>query len=219
MTENPFQFELTREFVAALPDEGSRAMFSKVLDLRDAALAESDARAADREFSRALVVYGSEQIAERLISWDEMYHFTHAETELLLSRYWEVAEAWSGNDRLREGMFGLLRRVAPLLCPDGGEPLPAGTLTVYRGNLGEEPGGGSWTLDPEVASRLSTLASGPRGMFLGIYREDGIPTVWRGDADASAVLGYFGGRGESEVVLEAGSVRNVTKIKEAIQDV
>lgn len=126
----------------------------------------------------------------------------------LLAEWWSVTEAWSGDPALREGMYDLVRRAAPVVspCEDADadsrpRPPDRGKFDVYRGNLGERPTGGSWTMERGVAERFAEMAAGPRGRYLGM-RGDGEPTVWRGTVDAADVLGFFDDRRESEVVTD-----------------
>lgn len=175
--------------------------------------AEANTLAGYRE---ALMLCSSEDRAGVLIGFAD--RLTDDEVRTLLSENWSVTEAWSGDEELRDGMYGLLSRVAPLILEEGRPFKPTGdTITVYRGNGGETPGAyaSSWTLNRKVAERFATMATSMRGMVLGMYREGAVPTVWRARADVSDVLGYFDDRGEREVVLSGAHLRNVEKIAEA----
>lgn len=79
--------------------------------------------------------------------------------------------------------------------------------TVYRGNLGEhEPAGIFWTLDVEVAKKFASMGMSLRGKFLGMYREDGVPTVWEAKVDPGVILAHFVCRQEAEVIVDPGDV-------------
>lgn len=92
----------------------------------------------------------------------------------------------------------------------------SGNVTIYRGNLGEpEPAGISWTLKRATAEFFCRMAMSPRGMFLGIWREDAVMTIWQATVSAPDILGYFGERDEYEVVVDPATLRNVRAIAEA----
>lgn len=163
------------------------------------------------DLSAALMFSGSHHRASLLADWNERGLLDDdAVVRSLIEEHWSSTEAWSADTRLRETMYGLLRRSAPIrVLGEPERPLPAGTLTVYRGNLGERPCGGSWTLDRATAEHFASMAMSPRGMFLGMYREDGVPSIWRATCDSEDVLGYFDDRGEREVVVEPGALDDV----------
>lgn len=172
---------------------------------------------ADGDYRQMLVMTSSEEragifaeIADRL---------TDEEAAVLLTDFWSVTEAWSGDEKLRETMYGLLARVAPLVVPgDDGRPLPERDVyTIYRGNLGETPGPytSSWSLDPKIAERFANMAMSPRGMFLGMHRPDGNPTVWSAQVSREQILGYFDDRAEQEIVVRGTDLRDLQKIASA----
>lgn len=132
----------------------------------------------------------------------------------LVAHHWSTTEAWSGNPDLREGMMAGLRKAAPVIVPsdDPGrhQGPPEGRFRVYRGNLGETPQGGSWSLSRETAEMFARMATGPRGQIVLGYSADGTGTIWQADCDAADVLGFFDNRGEYEIVTDR--VSNVEKI-------
>jgi hypothetical protein len=93
--------------------------------------------------------------------------------------FWEEASEWAG---------GLLTD-----APDG---LPAGSLTVYRGQSAGDPLGISWTLDPAVAHMF---AAGIR-----VALPDGV--VYTGTVEPADVLGYITQRDEAEIVVDPSKV-------------
>ena len=221
---NPFRTEITQEMVDAMP-EGQRDLWQKQLDGRKWRDEEIERLAADRQFVGALNWLDSQDRADKIVEWDEKYHFTDDEALDIIMRTWSITEAWSGDERLRDGMYGLLKRVAPVevIREDDPRQLPKSPyLTVYRGNLGETPGDhlASWTLDREIAERFALMANGIRGWFLGMSEpgSKGVPTVWKARVARERVLGYFDDRGEQEVVIDGQYLRRVTKIAEAAGD-
>lgn len=221
------QFQPTEEQLAALPPE-SAEQWREVARRQVESIKHIEELAAARKFDEALVFVGSESRAEKLVDWDEEYHFSDDEARQLVTDFWSVTEAWSADPRLREGMFSLLKRVAPIHVmtdPEYGTPRPlnySATHTVWRGNLGETPGEymSSWTLDRKVAELFANMAAGPRGWFLGMGRtdgEDGRPSIWKGTVDSADILGYFDDRSEQEVVIEGGKVRNIELVAQAIR--
>jgi hypothetical protein len=212
MFETP---EITREMIEQMPED-QRAPWLKHLEQREAGLAERAKLEERREYHRALIFYGSEQRAEALVRWAD--DLSDDEVRDLLTHNWSTTEAWGGDARLREGMIGLLRRVAPLIVDDeeGRVHPEKGLLEIYRGNAGEDPRlGHSWSLVKTEAQRFARQTTSPRGMFLGMYREDAVPTVWRAFVDARDILGYFNDRNEQEVVVDPETLLEVTKIQEA----
>lgn len=216
MFETP---EITDEMLAAMTPEQREPwlQYREQKKRADAYVADLVAR---RVYNEALNLTDSKHRAALLVGWDEQQPLTVKETRALLAQYWSITEAWSGDDRLREGMMRLIRRVAPFFVygeDDDGHisALTPEPLTIYRGNLGETPGTGSWTLDIATAEKFATMANTLRGKFLGMYREGGIPSVWRAEVDAPKILGYFNDRDEREVVVDADTLRDVTLIRQA----
>lgn len=74
-------------------------------------------------------------------------------------------------------------------------------VTVYRGAWSDDDieNALSWTLDRREAERFCQIISGPRGMFLGMHRDDVEAYVWK--AWCPGALGYINGRGEQEVIV------------------
>jgi len=67
-------------------------------------------------------------------------------------------------------------------------------LTLYRGDI--EDGGYSWSLDPKIAHFFA-------------HRFNASDPLVSGEVDKSAAIGYLSRRGESEVLVPRGAVRNV----------
>jgi hypothetical protein len=85
----------------------------------------------------------------------------------------------------------------------GAENTPDLPVVVYRGAWDDDEAerGLSWTVDREVAERFARGLVGPRARFvLGIYREDGTPTIFR--AIATEAYGFLNDRGEKEVIAK-----------------
>jgi hypothetical protein len=80
------------------------------------------------------------------------------------------------------------------------ETPPEFPCTVYRAGWEDDDvaTGLSWTTEREVAEKFARILISPRGMFLGIYRDDVEPWIWQ--ATCVSAFAYFNGRGEHEVV-------------------
>lgn len=215
MSGFPFP-EITAEMIDQLPEE-QRGLWIQYLEQKEesvAYLAELEGR---REYGDALLFYGSELRAAKLVEWAD--GLSDDEVRQLLVDNWSVTEAWGADARLREGMIGLLRRVAPLVVTDEENPddrAPEGMLEIFRGNGGEDARlGHSWTLDQATARYFARQTRSPRGMAIGIYREDAVPSVWRAVVDSREILGYFNDRKEREVVVDPETLIDVVKIQEA----
>lgn len=208
--------EITREMIEEIPED-QRGPWLAHLEARERAQVIVAELEENGEWRQAALYFDSKHRAEAFTRWAP--RMTDDEVRELLTNEWSVTEAWGGDAKLREGMIGLLRRVAPLVVladTDDEFVQGIGTLTIYRGNVGEDPRlGHSWTLDKEIAQRFARMAMSPRGMYLGMYREDGIPTVWQAEVDSRDILGYFNDRAEREVVVDPATLRDVTKIQEA----
>lgn len=214
---NPYTpLEITQELIDSLP-EAERGPWQTVYDAREQHTLYLGELCEARNFDKALALMSSDERAPALVEWATKYELTMEEIRDLLTNFWSVTEAWSGDPLLRKGMTELLRFVGPLrVLGEPAIPMPDGDLTVYRGNLGEKPGPGSWTLDRRIAERFADMAISPRGQFLGMWRADGIPTLWRANVDSADVLGYFDDRGEKEtVIVDEGVLRNVEMIAQA----
>lgn len=166
---------------------------------------------AEGDISGALFHRGSEEVAGAIV--DLAPALTDEQLREILRSEWTRCEA---HRDYRADFVDLFKRVG-FVTDVGGEwsqtkELPARlrgkTVTIYRGNLGEdEPVGIAWTLSRETAKFFASHGMSLRGQFLGLYREDGVPTVWKGKADTKDVLAYFDGRGEKEVVIDPTTIR------------
>lgn len=212
--------------VMGLPvDELRRRVEGGGLNVTMEQMAEIDRRFAERrwawfeeavsegDFSEALGGLGSEERATAFAYIGSEYgeaSLPAPELRRLLHEWWPMVDA---SAHVAEEIVALFRRAG--YVNDTGRRLE-GELTVYRGNLGEDPRLGiSWTLSRAKARWFAQYANGsPRALFLGLERIDGEeprPTVWRATVAASDVLGYFGSRRESEVVLDPATVRDVER--------
>lgn len=136
----------------------------------------------------------------------------------VIEDWWSVTEAWGGNPELREGVMDALRKVAPVIVPSENaqrlQTPPEGRFRVYRGNLGETPHGGSWSLARETAEFFARMASSPRGELVLGMSGPGPAAVWQGWVESKDVLGFFDDRGEYEIVTDV--VTDVEKIAELV---
>jgi hypothetical protein len=204
----------TPEEIAALPEK-DRKVWEELAEQRRQGQERIRELILDGDYDQALALTGSEDRARLLCAWAP--RLTDEEVRGLLRDWWSSTEAWSGKPELREGMMSLIKRAAQVIVlnEDSEDMLPTGYLTVFRGNLGEQPGTGSWTLDVEIAERFAQMSSSLRGMFLGMYREDGVPTVWQATVLSDKVLGYFNDRNEREIVVLVEDLEDVHAIREA----
>jgi hypothetical protein len=135
-----------------------------------------------------------------------------AEARELVKENWTICEAWG--DKLDDA----LRMLEVVGYIEDDKPLPGDDwLTVYRATSGpdDEPDGGSWTLDLEIAKRFAHMFTSPRAMFvLGNYSEE--PVIWRGIVQTSDVLAYFTSRDESEIVVPHGGVWDVEPVMKLV---
>lgn len=170
-----------------------------------------DERLAARDFTGALCLFGSEAVAGAIVKLAPA--LTDEQLRETLRDEWTRCEA---HRDYRADFIELFKRVG--FVTDVGDEwsqtkeLPARlrgkTVTIYRGNLGEdEPVGIAWTLSKKTAEFFSKHGMSLRGQFLGLYREDGVATVWKAKADTKDVLAYFDGRGEKEVVIDPANIR------------
>lgn len=185
------------------------AMEVKKGELR-AALSDEKIKAGDP--GAALVYFGSEQIAEQIVKLAPQ--LSDEQLREILTDEWTRCEA---HRPYRREMVELFKRVGRINDP---EELPrklrGKTCTIFRGNLGEEePDGISWTLKRKTAEWFASYGMSLRGQFLGLYREDGIPTVWSAQVDVADILAYFNTRQEEEVVVDPATLRNVIRLAEA----
>src|SRR3990167_4825732 len=210
---NPFEFTVTPEMIEAFPPD-QRGPWQAVLDWQAGRQRLLDEALTAGDFGGMLALVGSAKRAQ--VFREIAARLDNEEVRELLTAWWSMTEAWSGDPELREVMMGLLSRVAPLSVPgDDGRGLPAtrGPLVVFRGNLGERPDGGSWTLDRKVAERFAMMASSPRGWFLGMCApgDECTPTVWSGRVKHGRVWGFFNDREEREVVVPDGAVPGIMR--------
>lgn len=78
-----------------------------------------------------------------------------------------------------------------------GEALPKGTLTVYRGELGDGsdgPTGIAWSVNPAIAGKFAKTG--------GLRGHIGDGTVFKVRLPKDRVLAYLTGRGEQEVIFD-----------------
>lgn len=176
-----------------------------------------------REARRALSMAGSEDRAACFVEIGREVEGAGMLRELLID-YWTITEAWGGA-ATRHEMFELLRRVGYLTDTDGRPEGEGGVLTIYRGNIGEDPREGhAWTLSVEVAQLFARLPFTGRGWFLGLGRDGpmgdlkpgAIPTVWSAYVEADEILGYFEGRDEQEVVVDPETLFEVEIYQQAV---
>ena len=213
---------LTQEMINAMP-EADRPMWQQLLDAKarkDDLILEAVENA---DYDHALALFGSEERAELLI--DLCSRLPMDEARKLLRDWWSSTEGWNGNPELRQGMHETIKRVAYVenLGEGGGkrgrDHALSGMVTIFRGNNGETPEGvGSWSRDYDVAVKFASATKSLRGMFLGMYDPDGIPSIWRAYVPAGRVLGYFDDRDEQEVVVDAADLIDVTMVAQAAGD-
>jgi hypothetical protein len=128
-----------------------------------------------------------------------------ADPRRIVAYVWTGTEAPPSQDQeewidMFSSVVGLFGRVS-----DTDEEL-SGELTVFRGHAGDEGlPGMSWTLSREKAE-----------WFARRFPEYGEPVVYAATVQAEDVLGYFTGRGESEVVVDPetlGALRDVRAVE------
>jgi hypothetical protein len=208
--------DITPEMVEAIP-EAERGPWLEVLERQERRKRLIAERANAGDWGEALMLCDSPERAPLLVR--AMQTLDGDALRELIADWWSTTEAWSGNPELREGMMDGLRKAAPVIVPsdDPGrhQTPPDGRFTVYRGNLGETPQGGSWSLDKDTAISFARLATGPRGQIVFGYPADGTGTVWSADCDAADVLGFFDDRQEYEIVTDR--VSNVEKVGELVK--
>lgn len=227
------KFDITPEMIEAIP-ESERGPWLEHLERHERGLAEMRRLEEEGKFHEALGFYESQERAGALVRWAD--RLDDDEVAELLAAWWSSTEAWGGSAELRKGMYALLRRAGTIYVGSddeekhgdlfGDEAVCAiaelgdedGNLTIYRGNAGENPRHGhAWTLSKETAEFFSRMPWSLRGTIVfGITPpEDGVPTIWRATVAADAVLAYFDDRGETEVVVDPDTLRDIEKIGEA----
>lgn len=206
---------LTQEQIDAMP-EGDRPMWQQLVDAKARKDEVVHEAMEEGDYDQVLMLHGSEQRALPLIACCSEVSTDKARE--LVKKWWSVTEAWSGDPMLRAGMHDLIKRVAYVETFDHNNPrpLPSGLVQIFRGNNGEVPDGvGSWTLDYDQACFFASATKSLRGMFLGLYDENGVPSIWQAYVPSGKVLGYFDDRAEQEVVVDAADLIDVTLIAEA----
>lgn len=150
------------------------------------------------DFFGILSLCDSQEVPKMLVSLAPC--MVKEELTKILRSEWKRCEA---HKNYRKDFIELFYRTG-FIKDDENVDLPEDNeLTIYRGNLGEnEPAGISWTLSKEKAAWFSYYLLSPRAAFLGIYKKDGIPTVWQAKVKKEHVLGYFTERNEQEVVVD-----------------
>jgi hypothetical protein len=114
-----------------------------------------------------------------------------------------VAYVWAdteGPSQVQEEWIDVFSSVVDLFgsVSDTDEEL-SGELTIFRGRAGdEELPGMSWTLSREKAD-----------WFARRFPQYGEPVVYSATVRAEDALGYFTGRGESEVVVDPETLRGL----------
>lgn len=162
------------------------------------------------DYLHAFTWLASHEVADGLVYLAQVASATDEDLRRVVLGEWWRCDA---PGRRCAELLELFHRVAPV--SDTGRQF-AGTLAIYRGNLGEDPRlGVSWTLSKAKARWFALYPLSLRGRFLGLRRPDGgepVPTVWAAEVAGEDVLGYFGGRRESEVVIDGATVRTVTAV-------
>ncbi len=182
-----------REALANREDEATRDRFERMAE--------------DGDYVGALRQLGSHDVASAIVKLDADWGLWDDDLRAVLREHWTRCDA---HRHVREEMLDLFRRAGYVSSPERQFDKP---ITVYRGNLGEDPRlGFSWTLSKAKARWFALYAFGPRAAWLGLDRADGgerIPTVWQATVPPDAILGYFNDRREREVIVDpakAGSV-------------
>jgi hypothetical protein len=107
-----------------------------------------------------------------------------------------LPELWSGSDPddtdSRALALWQAARVAKGRAITDGKGLPAGNLTVYRGQDADAPFGIAWSLDRAIAEKFA------RGSATRQSNRGGVVYVAR--VPRAEVLAYLTGRGESEII-------------------
>lgn len=83
-----------------------------------------------------------------------------------------------------------------------GRTLPRSrVLTIYRGQMPNDPLGMAWTLNPKIAAKFAGGA--------GLRTEVKGGIIVRAEVARSQVLAYMTGRGEAEIIVDPNTVRLV----------
>lgn len=214
----PIEEIASEEMLAALPED-QRAVWQEMLDKR----AEGKRMIAEAlnsgDFHEAMILSGSDDRGPILARAGR--ELEGAALRKVVEDWWSVTEAWGGDPELRDGVMDAIHKAAldgPVIVPseDAGRPQkpPEGRFKVYRGNLGEIPQGGSWSLERSVAEQFARMASGPRGQLVLGMSGPGPAAIWQGWVDSADVLGFFDDRREAEIVTD--HVYGIQKIAELV---
>jgi hypothetical protein len=207
----PIEDLVTPEALAAMPSS-QRATWEGLLRQREEGKRILDAHIADGDWNKALQLCDSQNRAPILVQ--ACATLEGDSLRALLADWWSTTEAWSGDPELRRGMMSALRKAAPVIVPsdDAGrrQRPPDGLFKVYRGNLGEKPDAGSWSLARETAEFFARMAGSVRGQLILGMSGPGPASIWQAVCDSDDVLGFFDDRGEYEIVTDR--VKNVKLI-------
>lgn len=115
----------------------------------------------------------------------------------MLPRLWTGADPDDTNPQYLELWKEAFRRNKfKTILDNKRNPLPAGMLKLYRGQLGDVPGI-SWTLDLDIAVKFARSGGG-RGLVEG-------GRVLTRTLHSSKALAYLTGRDESEVIVDVNN--------------
>lgn len=78
--------------------------------------------------------------------------------------------------------------------------LPKGAIQVYRGQIGEQLGGISWTTDLEIAKRFALTGGGRQPVSGGV--------VFKAQVNRKHVLAFLTKRSESELIIDTKNLTN-----------
>lgn len=198
--------EQIQTMVDNIDDPEARKPWEQMLQARaEWAIERADLLAAgDTEsLARVLAIAGSEDRAQVFMEIEDKLDDEQARE--LLTRYWDITEGWQGHPERRAAMHRLLARATtdgPIIDGDGVPTTP--TVTIYRGNLGEDPTGvaASWTLDRKIAEKFATQPFTLRGQIvLGMNPgPDDKASIWQAEILRDEMIAWFNGRGEQEVI-------------------
>jgi len=122
----------------------------------------------------------------------------------------ELPDLWRGSDPddTRPDLAALWNRAwkandKRAICD--GDPLPSGILTLYRGQMPNQPLGLAWSLDLKVAQQFALTQGGRQ------VTEGGV--VFGGHARPDDVYAYLTQRSEQEVVIKPEWVFDITNLQ------
>lgn len=140
-------------------------------------------------------------------------HCTEAdERTSLLAEWFNSCDALAPQ---REQLRAHLEQTTFFTDEEGAASVPNFPVTVYRGAWDDDETdlALSWTTDLTFAERFARGLVGARArLILGMYREEGTPTIYRGTCVEA--YGYLNSRGEHEVI--AKKVRAVRPISQLV---